>query len=650
MRILVVLSFYAPHWTGLTKYAQRAAEGWAALGDQVTVVCSQHDRTSSRDESLNGVRVVRCPTLLPISRAVVAPGFVPTIARLIPLHDVVIIHTPLPEACLVGWLCQRNHVPYTCVHHGDVVLPNGLRNRLYTSLMHQSALHAFAHADALCTHSSDYADHSQWLAPVRWRVRVITPPVTIVPSQSAGAREVYGIPADAFVVGIGGRMVHEKGFDRVFVHLEALKETLPTLLLLHVGAPQMPYEPSPDTPYGAFRSLGLLRDDEAMAAFFACCDVVLLPSRSDCFPSFAVEALRCGVPILVHDTPGLRSIIWQADAGRVIDCTDWHGLQQALATLPTRPDPVQMARVFDALASIATLRAVLQQTVAARTPAPATQAVLTRHLANEVDMAYRRRAQTLVHYLELNDAQVVLDCGCGQGVYVQLLRSLNQATVVGVDRDRQRLCEALPQPVLMADLAALPFAPATFDRVLFSEVLEHIPDDSDALQTLYSLLVPGGILAISVPCAQYPFWWDPISRIREVLGMPPLRAHPWIATIWSNHVRLYTPEHLAELLVGAGFVVEAIERQTRATVPFAHFIVYSIGKALLDRQILSHRWRAYADRRMGAANDGRWWHPFNLLRAVFRWCDLPNDRRIDQRGPGVIIVAKARKPQAEAPL
>ncbi len=645
-----MLSFYAPHWTGLTKYAQRAAEGWAALGDHVTVVCSQHDRTSALDEDLNGVRVVRCPTLLPISRAVVAPGFVPTIARLIPLHDVVIIHTPLPEACLVGWLCQLHDVPYSCVHHGDVVLPNGLRNRLYTSLMHQSALHAFAHADALCTHSADYADHSRWLAPMRWRVRVITPPVTIVPCPSEGSREVRGIPADAFVVGIGGRMVHEKGFDRVFAHLEALKETFPTLLLLHVGAPQMPYEPAPDTPQGAFRSLGLLRDEAAMAAFFACCDVVLLPSRSDCFPSFAVEALRCGVPILVHNTPGLRSIVWQADAGRVIDCTDWHALQQALAILPTRPDPVQMVRVFDPLASIATLRAVLQQTVAAQSPHPATQAVVTRHLANEVDMAYRRRAHTLVQFLELADAHTILDCGCGQGVYVQLLRALCPATVVGVDRDIQRLREAQPQPVLLADLAALPFEAATFDRILFSEVLEHIYADDEALHTLYRLLSPGGILAISVPCAHYPFWWDPISRIRAVLGMPPLRAHPWIATIWSNHVRLYTPAQLSELLVGAGFVVEEIELQTRATVPFAHFIVYSIGKPLLDRQLLPERWRAYADRRSGSANDGRWWHPFNVVRAVFRLWDLRNDARIDQRGPGVIIFAKARKPQAEAPL
>ena len=265
-------------------------------------------------------------------------------------------------------------------------------------------------------------------------------------------------------------------------------------------------------------------------------------------------------------------------------------------------------------------------------------------------MAYRRRAHTLVQFLELADARTILDCGCGQGVYVQLLRALSPATVVGVDRDIQRLREAQPQPVLLADLAALPFGAATFDRILFSEVLEHIQADDEALHTLYRLLTPGGILAVSVPCAHYPFWWDPISRCREWLGLSPLIDHPWIATIWSNHVRLYRPAQLSALLTRIGFVVEAIELQTRHTFPFVHFIVYSIGKPLLDRQLLPERWRAYADRRSGNANDGRWWHPFNVVRAVFRLWDVRNESRIDQRGPGVIIVAKARKPQADAPL
>jgi len=655
MRILVVLSFYAPHWTGLTKYAQRAAEAWAADGDEVTVICVRHAADLAGEECVNGVRVVRCPALFDISRARIAPSFLPTVARLLPSHDVVVIHSPLPEAAAVAALCRHIRTPYVCIHHGDVVLPRGLRNWLYERMMQWSNQAAFSSAASLITHSADYAAHSRWLAPLRWRVRVITPAVTIVPPvRTLPPLPDWGIPADAFVVGIGGRMVHEKGFDLLFQHLPALRTVFRTILVVHVGAPKMPYEPTPayarDVDPQHVRFLGMVNDEETLARFFARCNVVVVPSRTDCFPSFAIEALRCGVPIIVHDTPGLRSIVWQANAGRVIDCTDPVAFQQALANLPERPDPLRMAQIFDAVASIATTRAILAHTVAPAQIPAATGQILQRHLANEVDMAYRRRARTLVQFLELADAHTILDCGCGQGVYVQLLRALCPATVVGVDRDIQRLREAQPQPVLLADLAALPFGAATFDRILFSEVLEHIQADDEALHTLYRLLTPGGILAVSVPCAHYPFWWDPISRCREWLGLSPLIDHPWIATIWSNHVRLYTPAQLSELLVSAGFVVEEIELQTRATVPFAHFIVYSIGKPLLDRQLLPERWRAYADRRSGSANDGRWWHPFNLLRRFFLFWDAANQAGIDQRGPAVTIVAKARRPQADAPL
>ena len=306
-----------------------------------------------------------------------------------------------------------------------------------------------------------------------------------------------------------------------------------------------------------------------------------------------------------------------------------------------------MAARFDPQRSADAYLALLQQVVSRHQDVPA---LVTAHLANEVDMAYRRRARWLVSALALPDARCILDCGCGQGVYVQLLRALTTATVVGVDRDRTRLRQAHPQPVAAADIQALPFAPGTFDRIVLSEVLEHLPDDTATLNALRELLSADGLLAVTVPCARYPFWWDPISAVRAWLRMPPLRAHPWVATIWSNHVRLYTPATLHAALQRAGFEVLELTQQTRATIPFAHFLVYSIGKPLLDRGVLPASWTRYADRRFGSANDGRWWHPFNLLRAVVRACDVRNDRGIDQTGPAVTIVAVARPRQADAPL
>lgn len=49
------------------------------------------------------------------------------------------------------------------------------------------------------------------------------------------------------------------------------------------------------------------------------------------------------------------------------------------------------------------------------------------------------------------------------------------------------------------DALALPFPDDTFDRIVASEVLEHVTDDQQALRELFRVLRPGGTLAATVP-------------------------------------------------------------------------------------------------------------------------------------------------------
>jgi SAM-dependent methyltransferase len=108
----------------------------------------------------------------------------------------------------------------------------------------------------------------------------------------------------------------------------------------------------------------------------------------------------------------------------------------------------------------------------------------------------------------------VLDLGCGFGrhAYEAMRRG---ASVVACDLGLAELKEVLSVyaamqqegelPDAVACLAAngdgtrLPFADASFDRVMASEVLEHIPDDVAAFDELARVLRPGGVLAISTP-------------------------------------------------------------------------------------------------------------------------------------------------------
>ena len=275
-------------------------------------------------------------------------------------------------------------------------------------------------------------------------------------------------------------------------------------------------------------------------------------------------------------------------------------------------------------------------------------AVLDRVLNNEVDMAYRRRTRVLLDYLELHTAQRVLDCGCGMGFYLLAMARLQPLQLVGLDGDAGRLAWArrtcVPAQLLRGDMRCLPFADASFDRVLASEVIEHIEDERAALAEIYRILQPGGVLAISVPHASYPFWWDPLNALWTAVGGSPLRSGPLVG-IWTNHERLYEPQQLADRVLEAGFTVERLEEATHYSFPFSHFLVYGVGKPLLERNLLPRRLRVSADRLSGEQNSGSPLNPINLGRALFRVIDRLNDRPVvAQQNTFVNVLLKARKP------
>ena len=68
MKILTVLTYYRPHTSGLTIYVERLARTLAAQGHQVTVLTSQYEPDLPREEVVDGVRILRAPVMLRISK------------------------------------------------------------------------------------------------------------------------------------------------------------------------------------------------------------------------------------------------------------------------------------------------------------------------------------------------------------------------------------------------------------------------------------------------------------------------------------------------------------------------------------------------------------------------------------------------------
>ena len=120
--------------------------------------------------------------------------------------------------------------------------------------------------------------------------------------------------------------------------------------------------------------------------------------------------------------------------------------------------------------------------------------------------------------LDLQSGDRVLDLGCGEGRHAISLHLETDAEVVGVDLSeadlataKSRLADNLATDGVYAgsgscsfelgDATALSFADASFDCVVCSEVLEHIPDYQAVLAEINRVLKPDGIMALSVPRA-----------------------------------------------------------------------------------------------------------------------------------------------------
>jgi len=337
MKILVALTYYHPHWTGLTGVAKRIAEGMAARGHDVTVLTSRFDRRLARDEAIGGVRVLRLPVLSRLSRGMVMPGFAGTARRLLAEADVLHLHTPMLEAPVLVGLARRRGVRAVITHHGDLIMPAGVFNRLVersvTALLHR----AFARCDRVVVYTRDYLEHSRFLGPFADKCVAIAPPVTMPspdPAATVRWRAELGIGA-APLVGFAGRFVEEKGFDYLLRAIPLAIEQLPGVRFAYAGERNVAYENF----FAACRELaarvaphvdwlGLIRDPQRLANFYAMCDVIAVPSRTDNLPLVPLEAMLCGTPAVISDIPGARMAVRWTGMGRLVTPRD----PEALAT------------------------------------------------------------------------------------------------------------------------------------------------------------------------------------------------------------------------------------------------------------------------------------------------------------------------------
>ncbi|RIK17367.1 MAG: hypothetical protein DCC52_16895 [Chloroflexi bacterium] len=316
MKILVSLTYYYPHWTGLTAYALRLAEGLAKRGHQLTVLTSQYKKELARTEMHNGVRIVRLPTALHLSRGVVMPAFLPTLYRLAREHDLLQVHTPMLETNLVTRVGLMRGKPTVLTHHGDLVMPQNSRDQFIERAMTALMVQGEREATRITVHSCDYADHSKFLSPFRAKLNKL--------------------------VGFAGRFVEEKGFDYLLQAIPFVRAKIPDVKFVYAGEINVVYERFFDRwkhlveqERESIVTLGLLLDPQRLANFYALNDVFALPSRTDCFPSVQIEAMLSGTPVVATNIPGAREVVRVTGMGKLVAPRDPRALAEGLIEVLT---------------------------------------------------------------------------------------------------------------------------------------------------------------------------------------------------------------------------------------------------------------------------------------------------------------------------
>src|SRR6187549_373582 len=241
MKILTVLTYYRPHTSGLTIYAERLARAFVKRGHQVTVMTTQYDPSLMLEENIDGVKIVRVPVAARISKGVIAPTIGLVATKLVAQHDVVQMHLPQFDAPGVALRARLLRKPAVLTYHCDLLLPPGGFNRVVNAVVDFQNNMAGRLSNHIVTYTQDYADNSPYLSRYKSKLTPILPPVEL-PNPQPGAVKAFAqehhINERRPVIGMVTRFASEKGVEILLAALPTILKKYPKAQVLYAGQHQ----------------------------------------------------------------------------------------------------------------------------------------------------------------------------------------------------------------------------------------------------------------------------------------------------------------------------------------------------------------------------------------------------------------------------
>lgn len=351
MRILTTLTYYRPHYSGLTIYAERLARALVERGHQVTILTSRYDLSLPAREIRDGVQVIRPHVMMHISKGVLMPTMFYWALVNIRHADVVHLHLPQLDAAYIALISRLLNKPIVLTYHCDLLLPSGFIHSIANQVSHLANRISLGLANQVVVNTMDYAEGSTFLRSYLTKIRPIPTPVELVtPTQvdEQALKLKAKLEPGQRIIGMVARLAAEKGVEYLVEAMPGILQKHPTARVLHVGQYQnvMGEEEYTNKLWPMIQALGdrwtflgILPPAE-LAAFYRQCEVTVLPSTNstESFGIVQVESMGCDTPVVASDIPGVRMPVKMTGMGRLVPPANAHALAEGISEVLDHPE------------------------------------------------------------------------------------------------------------------------------------------------------------------------------------------------------------------------------------------------------------------------------------------------------------------------
>jgi len=339
VRIAQVSPWFSPHFGGVESHVRSLSRELARRGHEVTVVTSQHDRTLSAEETVDGFRVVRVRPRFIFMQTPITPRMRGSLRAL--SADVVHAHSPPPLAShYAGAVASERGIPYVVTYHCDVELPSAFGSVVESIYRRSLGADTLRNANQVIVTTRTYAATSRAI----WRYNPSVIPNAVDHRRfrpdvdGSAVRAKLRIPPEVPIVLLVGRIVPHKGVEHF---VEAARYVPDARFLVAGGGSSLDAMKRLALSMGVadrVRFLGRISDDR-LPEVYAACDVFVLPSvsRLEAFGIVALEAMSTGKPVIVADIPGVREMIEDGRDGLLADPVNPRDLAEKIRRLLSDP-------------------------------------------------------------------------------------------------------------------------------------------------------------------------------------------------------------------------------------------------------------------------------------------------------------------------